>query len=61
MSNTDEFGKIDISGEDREQKEDTKEKAICKVCGNGTFRVFQHSIDDYSFYCAKCNAEIHRR
>jgi ribosomal protein L37E len=38
-----------------EKKEKSKEKLICKKCGNDSFHVYiKVIIDDARLYCAKC-------
>lgn len=38
-----------------EEEENIKEKAICKECGNDSFRVYVTIIiDDARLYCSKC-------
>jgi hypothetical protein len=60
MSNTDEFGKTNIAGEDQEQKEKPENKMICQACSNDSFRVYTIQLTNCKvfcedFYCTQCN------
>lgn len=41
-----------------ERNENSKEKVICRTCGNDSFRVYiSIIIDDARLYCTKCGKD----